>query len=72
MLKKYHVIINKIETIEHEFEAENIKELKEYLKNYADNFDRFKENRTKRFVFDIVKNDLNIKKVEIKYSNSKK
>ena len=33
MLKKYHVIINKIETIEHEFEAENIKELKEYLKN---------------------------------------
>ena len=72
MLKKYHVIINKIETIEHEFEAENIEELKEYLKNYADNFDRFKENRTKRFVFDIVKNDLNIKKVEIKYSNSKK
>lgn len=72
MLKKYHVIINKIETTEHEFEAENIKELKEYLKNYADNFDRFKENRTKRFVFDIVKNDLNIKKVEIKYSNSKK
>lgn len=72
MLKKYHVIINKIETMEHEFEAENIKELKEYLKNYADNFDRFKENRTKRFVFDIVKNDLNIKKVEIKYSNSKK
>ena len=38
MLKKYHVIINKIETIEHEFEAENIKELKEYLKNYAEKY----------------------------------
>lgn len=72
MLKKYHVIINKIETIEHEFEAENIKELKEYLKNYADNFDRFKENTTKRFVFDVVKDSLNIKKIEIKCSNSKK
>lgn len=72
MLKKYHVIINKIETIEHEFEAENIKELKEYLKNYADNFEKFDENKSKKFVFQIANNNLKKKNIELNCTNSKK
>ena len=48
-----------------------IKELKEYLKNYADNFEKFDENKSKKFVFQIVNNNLKKKKIELNCTNSK-